>query len=189
VEGLAAFEAGIKRRVKRMRRGDEGRISAVFVVRGTRKLLVRIGGVTASPLDRSTTKLGDWYATVLFWKPQVALFVNETTLLPVLLPFAPGATLVDRFRPALAGVLHAHRVDARFIEQELVAMAESRVAATANRSVLGVMNEFVRLAPTDRPPRKLDLTDLSVWLSRTPCGPLYRRHVSPDRELTAFVNS
>ncbi len=23
--------------------------------------------------------LGDWYATLLFWKPQVALFLNEST--------------------------------------------------------------------------------------------------------------
>jgi hypothetical protein len=30
--------------------------------------------------------LGSWYATVLLWKPQVALLVNEKTLLPVLMP-------------------------------------------------------------------------------------------------------
>jgi hypothetical protein len=33
--------------------------------------------------------LGQWYATAVFWKPQVALFVNESTLLPVLMPLAP----------------------------------------------------------------------------------------------------
>lgn len=32
-------------------------------------------------------------ATALFWKPQVALLVNEPTLLPVLMPLAPAATL------------------------------------------------------------------------------------------------
>lgn len=30
--------------------------------------------------SKSTTALGAWYATVLFWKPNVALFVNEATL-------------------------------------------------------------------------------------------------------------
>ena len=33
----------------------------------------------------------------------------------------------------------------------------------------------------------LDLTQLSVDLARTPCSPLYKRHVSPDRELAAYV--
>ncbi len=34
--------------------------------------------------EQSTTLMGQWYATAMFWKPQVALFVNEPTLLPVL---------------------------------------------------------------------------------------------------------
>jgi hypothetical protein len=46
----------------------------------------RLGGTTASGADRSTTRLGDWYVNVLFFKPQVALFVGEATLLPVLTP-------------------------------------------------------------------------------------------------------
>jgi hypothetical protein len=28
---------------------------------------------------------------------------------------------------------------------------------------------------------------MSMWLAKTPCGPLYERHVSPDEELRAFV--
>ncbi len=34
-----------------------------------------------------------------------------------------------------------------------------------------------------------DLIDLSVRLAQTPCGSLYQRHKSPDRELAAFVTS
>ena len=37
------------------------------------------------------------YATVLFWRPQVALFVNEASRLPVFVPLAPAARVVDRF--------------------------------------------------------------------------------------------
>jgi len=47
---------------------------------------------------------------VLFWKPQVALLVNETTLLPVLTKFAPAATLLDRVPTVVAVHLHAHGV-------------------------------------------------------------------------------
>lgn len=75
-----------------------GKTGVVVIVRGTKKVLDRIGGVTAPEGDRSTTRLGDWYVNVLFWKPQVALLVNEATLLPVLVPFAPANTLLARFR-------------------------------------------------------------------------------------------
>jgi hypothetical protein len=68
----------------------------VGVIHGTRKFLERVKapGEQQKP---STTGLGDWYATVLSWRPQVALFVNETTLLPVLVPLAPAAGVVARF--------------------------------------------------------------------------------------------
>ncbi len=58
--------------------------------------------------DVSTTLLGDWFATALFWKPQVALLVNERTLLPVFMPLAPAATLLDRMPDAIASVLRLH---------------------------------------------------------------------------------
>src|SRR5437868_5460291 len=57
----------------------------VLIVRATKKLLDRAGPPSPSD-EESTTLLGQWYATALFWKPQVALFVNEPTLLPVLMP-------------------------------------------------------------------------------------------------------
>lgn len=38
--------------------------------------------------EQSTIVLGQWYATAVSWKPQVALFANEGTLLPVLTPLA-----------------------------------------------------------------------------------------------------
>jgi len=34
-----------------------------------------------------------------------------------------------------------------------------------------------------------DLLALSMRLAETPCGPLYKRHISPDRELAALVAS
>ncbi len=51
--------------------------------------------------------LGDWYANALFWRPQTAVFVNERSLVPVLLPLAPAATVLDRFRAAFARVAAA----------------------------------------------------------------------------------
>ncbi|MGH9269910.1 MAG: DUF6933 domain-containing protein [Ilumatobacteraceae bacterium] len=162
----------------------------MLLVRGTKKVLDRLGGATASDADRSTGQLGDWYVNVLFFKPRLALFVNEATLLPVLVPFAPVATLLDRFPPTLQSHLQAHGVPVSFAEPEVAEMKPCRLAKTASRSVLGVMNEFKFLADTYI---KLDdetnPMSLSLRLATTPCGPLYKRHVSPDRELAALVSS
>lgn len=52
------------------------------------------------------------------------------------------------------------------------------------------MTEFVRLAEIFRDDDPaVDLVALAVRLSRTPCGPLYGRNVSPDRELAVVVNT
>lgn len=132
----------------------------------------------------STTALGCWYATALFWKPQVALFVNERTLLPVLMPLAPAATLAQRFPHELGRVLLAHGASQAFVDAELAQMAQTCYAKTANRSVLGIMNQFEYLAEAHVEDLAVnDLLGLSLKLSQTPCSPLYKRAVSPEREL------
>ncbi|MCP4305138.1 MAG: hypothetical protein GY926_13470 [bacterium] len=134
-----------------------------------------------------TTWLGNWYGTVLFWRPQLALLVNEQTLFPVLMPLAPAATALDRFPVALGETLAAAGVKRGFIDAELAVMNDGRWAKTASRSVLGIMNEFTFLASDSRHRHDFDPIGLALWLAQTPCGPLYGRHVSPDRELAASV--
>jgi len=159
------------------------RLVAVFSIHATRKLLDRVNRPVLPVVSEPATILGNWYANVLFWKPQVALLVNERTL-----PLAPAVTLLERFPEALQQVLEALGVIPAFIEVETDAMAEGLYARTANRSVIGIMNEFKYLAETYRRHRGLDdLVTLAVELSETPCGPLYQRHGSPDRELAAVV--
>lgn len=121
----------------------------------------------------------------------VAVFVNETTLLPVFLPLAPAATLLERFPEQLGAVLTRLQVPAEFIAAELAEMGTSAAAKTASRSVLGSMNDFVSMADHYRESRDMtpDLLDLSVWLSNTPCSPLDKRHGSPDRELASLVKT
>ena len=60
----------------------------MLAVRGTKKVLSRVG-IAAPVHELSTCAPGDWYAKTLFWRPQVALFVNERTRLPVFVPLAP----------------------------------------------------------------------------------------------------
>jgi len=158
----------------------------MVIVRATKKLLDRLGPPSSAIEQASTTLLGDWYATAWFWRPQVALLVSEVTLLPVLMPLAPAATLLQRFGSQLAAVLDAHGAPAEFIDAELQQMDQVRLAKTASRSVVGIMNEFTYLADAWRQDDP-DLLALAVRLAATPCGPLYKRHISPDRELAALV--
>jgi hypothetical protein len=138
----------------------------------------------------STTKLGAWYATVLFWRPQVALFVNETTLLPVLVNLAPATGVVARFRAVLGDLLAVHGCHRSFIERELEEMKHHVLDKTRNRSVVGVMNEFASLAEYHRESEAaVDLEALAVHLAGTPCGPLYKTHITPDRALAAVAGS
>ena len=158
----------------------------MIVIHGTRAFRDRVPGPAVTPGETSTTVLGAWYASVLRWRRPAALFVNERTLLPLVMPLAPARTLLTRFPDALAELLSAHRVPAPLIDSEDAEARDQRLAPTANRSLVGVMNEFAFLADHDRgePP---DLLRVSMRLATTPCGPRFQRHISPDRELAAVI--
>ncbi len=161
--------------------------TGMFSLHCTKKLLDRIKPELQAP-RAGTTRLGNWYATALFWKPQVALVVNERTLLPVFLPLAPAATLAQRFPIALREVLRALDMPAEFIDSEISGMGEVVYTKTANRSVLGVMNEFVYLAEGYRDQDgSVDPVGLSLRLAGTPCGPLYKGAVFPDKAVRELI--
>ena len=159
----------------------------MLVVRGTTKLRDRVKGPVAGADEASTTALGDWFATALFWKPQVALLVNSATFLPVFVELAPAATLLGRIPAAIEAALWRQGVDEAFVAAERAAMGEVRIAPTNDRSVVGVMNEFAFLGETYHRNGTTDLGDLSLRLAGTPVGPLDKRHGFPDRELAALV--
>lgn len=162
----------------------------MFHLHCTRKLLDRLCHQPISdPVSTPAPTLSHWYATVLFWRPQVVLCVNERTLLPVLIPLAPAATLPARFPEALAIVLQAHGWDAAKIDAETQYMRECEIVKTANRSVVGMLNEFTFLARVwkeerDAPP---DLHRLSMKLADVPCKPL--RYDSPAQRARALAQS
>ncbi len=159
----------------------------MLVVRGTKKLRDRVRATPAGAGEVSTTLLGDWFATALFWKPQVALLVNERTLLPVFMPLAPAATLLDRIPAAIASALRLHGVDDTIIATELAAMSDHRIAPTDNRSIVGVMNEFGIVGERMFGAVNGDLPALSMRMSTMIVGPLMKGTGSPDRELAVVL--
>jgi len=67
-------------------------------------------------------------------------------------------------------------------------MSEHRLTKTSNRSVVGIMNEFSFMADAFRDHHgDTDLFAMALWLAKTPCSPLYKRAISPDRELAALA--
>ena len=83
---------------------------AVMVVRGTKRFLDRVGRPEGSEAQ-SSSALGDWYANVWFWRPQVALFVSERTLVPVIVPLAPASSVITRFPTSFAEIATRMGVD------------------------------------------------------------------------------
>ena len=164
--------------------------SNMYPLHSAKKLLDRIKPSSIATGGASNTLLGSWYATALFWKPQVALLVNEQTFLPVLMPLAPATDLASRIPECLANVLAAHGVASQFIDQELAQMNEVQYAKTANRSVVGIINEFSFLAGGYRDHLNTkDLLALSLKLSKTPCSSLYKTAISPDKALQRLIAS
>jgi Plasmid pRiA4b ORF-3-like protein/Domain of unknown function (DUF6933) len=160
----------------------------MLIIRGTKKLRDRMRtAVAASETDESSTVLGDWFATAMFSKPQVALLVNSRTMLPLFMPLAPAATLLDRAPTAIASLLREHGVSGEVVAAELAAMSELRIAPTNDRQLVGVMNEFAFQGGGFMAAREPDLARMSMQLSNLILGPLMKRHGTPRDELVALL--
>jgi len=140
----------------------------VFTLRCTRKLLRRIDETPSSAAVTPTTVLGDWYANLLYLRPQqLVLAMNERTLLCALVPAAPAATVAERLRLEVGGLLADIGVPAANVAAELAAMEHFVVGATASRAVLGCMNDAVyQLGAYPRGARgELALRDAALYLA------------------------
>lgn len=159
----------------------------MLIVRGTKKLRDRMKLTPVAALeDESTTSLGDWFATALFWKPQVALLVNTRTMIPVFTPLAPAGKLLDRVPEAIADVLREHGLPDEVVDAEIAEMDTVRLAPTNDRRLLGVMNEFVFQAEGVWGTNDPDLLAMSVRLADVLLGPLMKHgHGTPADELAA----
>lgn len=163
----------------------------MYTVHVTKKLLDRLKTPVTVPGDASTS-LGNWYATSLMWRPQVAVFVNTATFFPVFARLAPAATVLERFPDAACEVWARMELDPRFVHNEISHMTNPNVAKTADRQVLGVMNElaFMAHARIGGGHNPNDLVGLSIRVADTLISPLYKdRAGTPDRELRHHIDT
>lgn len=146
----------------------------MLVFRCTQKLLTRLRAKPIEPPSRSTTRLGDWYVGALsFGDRRLLMFLSEPTFLAVIIDAAESKAMMPRFRTALDEVLHALGVNEVARARERDEGGTLVFAKTESRQALGVMNDFVRLTTCvlDDCPTE-PLLQVSLFLSRTPCGPL-----------------
>lgn len=142
-----------------------------------------VGESTEAP---STTALGDWYANILFSRPQqLILCVSERTILPVVVLAKEFESLPVRLVGAVCEVLGFLGVPREVIEREEREMRQFAYGPTRSKRVLGSMNDFMfQLAWLlhDRP--GISLVDASLHLAETPCSPIgYKSPGDFTREL------
>lgn len=162
----------------------------MFYLHCSKQLLDRVSSGLSEPAGTGGNILGNWYAKVIFAKPQVALFVNERTLLPVLMPLAQASSLVERFPQYLFKVLLSQGVSESFMQQELNYLDEVIYCKSTNRSIIGILNMFTyHLESYQSIHYANDWYELSMMMADTPCGPLYKSTITPGNALREFALS
>ena len=162
----------------------------MFYLHCSKQLLDRVSSGLSEPAGTGGNILGNWYAKVIFSKPQVALFVNERTLLPVLMPLAPASSLIERFPQYLFKVLLSQGVSESFMQQELNYLDEVVYCKSTNRSIIGILNMFTyHLESYQSIHYANDWYELSMMMADTPCGPLYKSTITPGNALRELALS
>jgi len=147
----------------------------MFTLRCTRTLLKRLKVRPEPSPPAPNTKLGDWYANLLYTKPQqLILCVSEKTLLPVIMT-AKGAEPIEvRLAAGVGDMLRAIGIADAAIKAELVAMSEVTISTTASRSVLGSMNDFTFMLDSHLS-YGASLSEAALKLADAPCSPIGMR--------------
>ncbi len=142
----------------------------MFVLRCTQKLLDRLNSTPDTESTPPDTVLGDWYANLIrVGRIQVVLAVSERSLLPVVVPARDSRALVQRLCEALEPMLATIGVPSEEATAERGAMQQWSVGKTANRRVLGSLNDLalqLQVGLLNFPNRTLMAQ--SLWLAKTP---------------------
>jgi Domain of unknown function (DUF6933) len=113
----------------------------MVTLRCTRKLLA-VAGVNAKFTSAPpTTVLGDWCASLVTRPHQIALCLNERSLLAVILPAQNFRNAAPAFQDEVSALLTRLGIPDNAVAVENRAMSEVRFGPAANRRVLGCLSE------------------------------------------------
>ena len=143
-------------------------------LRCTKKLLRRLRFTKTPVATPPTTVLGDWYANLLFSRPQqLVLCLSERSLLPVVVTAKRLDSLPSRLAASVREILGRIGLPQELIENEIREMERFAYGPTHSKKILGSMNDFMFQLSWllhDRP--DMSLIEMSLHLAETPCGPL-----------------
>ena len=144
-------------------------------IRCTSRLLKRLRENPIEDLPGPTNRLGDWYANVLnIGHHRLVIATSERTLLSVIVPIKDSPRLRERIQEAVRNLLIRLDVPVDLAEKEAEGIVGMPFGRTANRSVLGSMNDFSFASKCffQSGAETVYLEDLEMFLATTPCGPL-----------------
>lgn len=114
----------------------------------TQALAAKLGGFTAPvPSPRPDPRIFDtWFANIIRRRRPHVFAINPETLVVVILPLAPAATLTSRLPDALGITLRDHFMPEAFIAEHVDRLrGGGAVVKTDDRRMVGIMNERIGL--------------------------------------------
>ena len=161
----------------------------MFALRCTKKLLDRLPDEPEPSPAAPATVLGHWYANIVrVGRQSLVLAVSERTLLPVVMPLREAKTLPRRLAVDATDVMAAIGVPREDIDAEVAAMASCVIARTADRRVLGSLNDLAFMLEVGlRQHEQRSLLEQALWLARTPLKLI--DHAGPDQATLAAFSS
>jgi hypothetical protein len=155
--------------------------SALVILRCTKRLLKALDITPTDAVALSTHVLGEWYAHLIETAAgDLVVFANARTLLSVALPAAALPQLIPLFAVRVYNLLRIIGVPKKSAAQEISMYRDALFTRTADRSVLGSLNEIARyyqyVAETSGPDEPLNLQQVELTLSRYLHKPLEYSH-------------
>jgi hypothetical protein len=164
----------------------------MVVLRATRKLQKLLPIETDGELQ-SDGALGDWYVNrfVVDRRP-LLMIVSSASLLAAIEPARDIRALPERLGTIVAARLYWLGVDQRVIDAEVSTMQPVRLAATRDRSVMGIVVECCKDAAYHLPVNgwnDASLVEVESFLRQTPWHASKRDFVVPQKKAVELLNA
>ena len=147
----------------------------MMVLRCTQKLLTRLGNAgDPSPLE-STTRLGDWYGTIVrLGRTQHLMFISQNSRLAAVLPARDAKRMFQVLPDVICSLLVEIGIPTSDIKEERERMSAVAFSRTQSRSLLGTLNDYSTMARYGYLQRGVRESpeELMRFLAQTPILPL-----------------
>ncbi len=161
----------------------------MITFRCTKKLLKYLNVVPNENIQPPLAALGDWYANLIpTYAGGLIIFVNEKSLLTVVIPSRESDYLIPLFRIRVANLLWMIGISKKIIAREVGHFDQIQFSKTASRSILGSMNDFAwhyqMMIEESADKAGLSLSKAEYKMAQMPCGALdYQFPVDVAKEL------